>query len=68
LSNDSDYLSNKFDEYFDAADAVDNFSDVASEEVSFSFSTSFSRSKSNKMLFLKRALLTQLLMKYFDNF
>lgn len=33
LSNETDYLGSKFDEYFDAVDAVDNFNDVATEEV-----------------------------------
>jgi hypothetical protein len=33
LSNETDELSALFDEYFDAVDAVDNFNDVASEEV-----------------------------------
>lgn len=35
LSNETDYLSVKFDEYFDAVDAVDNFNDVATDEVWF---------------------------------
>lgn len=34
LSNETDFLGSLFDEYFDAADAVDNFIDVASDEVS----------------------------------
>jgi hypothetical protein len=34
LSNETDYLDSRFNEYFDAADAVDNFSDVATDEVS----------------------------------
>lgn len=33
LSNETDFLSSKFDEYFDAVDAVDNFNDLATEEV-----------------------------------
>lgn len=39
LSNETDYLNSLFDEYFDAVDAVDNFNDVASEEVSSKAST-----------------------------
>lgn len=35
LSNETDYLGAIFDEYFDAADAVDNFNDVATDEVSW---------------------------------
>lgn len=34
LSNETDDLSSKFDEYFDATDAVDNFNDIAADEVS----------------------------------
>ena len=33
LSNETDDLSSKFDEYFYAVDAVDNFNEVATEEV-----------------------------------
>lgn len=33
LSNETDFLNSKFDEYFDAIDAVDNFNDIATEEV-----------------------------------
>lgn len=34
LSNETDYLNSKFDEYFEAVDAVDNFNDIATDEVS----------------------------------
>jgi hypothetical protein len=34
LSNETDDLSNQFDEYFEAVDAVDNFNEFDSEEVS----------------------------------
>jgi hypothetical protein len=37
LSNETEYLNDKFDEYFDAADAVDNFGDVATDEVCFRY-------------------------------
>lgn len=33
LSNETDFLASQFDEYFDAVDAVDNFNDVATDEV-----------------------------------
>lgn len=33
LSNETDDLSSKFDEYFYAVDAVDNFNEIATEEV-----------------------------------
>lgn len=35
LSNETDYLSGVFDEYFEAVDEIDNFNDVATDEVSF---------------------------------
>lgn len=35
LSNETDFLGSQFDDFFDAIDSVDNFNDVASEEVSF---------------------------------
>lgn len=35
LSNETEYLNDRFDEYFEAADAVDNFGDVATDEVCF---------------------------------
>lgn len=34
LSNETDFLNSKFDEYFAAVDAVDNFNDIASDDVS----------------------------------
>ena len=39
LSNETQYLSDGFDEYFEAADAVDNFGDVATDEVCFGCSS-----------------------------
>lgn len=34
LSNETKYLNSMFDEYFQAVDAVDNFNDITTEEVS----------------------------------
>lgn len=31
--NETDYYSNEFDEFFQAVDAIDNFNDIASDEV-----------------------------------
>lgn len=41
LSNESDYLNAQFDDYFDAVDAVDNFNDIATDEVSSQLSETF---------------------------
>lgn len=38
LSNETDDLTSKFDEYFDATDAVDNFNDIAADDVSSTYS------------------------------
>lgn len=35
LSNETEFLGSQFDDFFEAIDSVDNFNDVASEEVSF---------------------------------
>ena len=34
LSNETDFFNAQFDDFFDAVDAVDNFNDVAADEVS----------------------------------
>lgn len=34
LANETDFYNSQFDEFFDAVDAVDNFNDVAADEVS----------------------------------
>lgn len=34
FSNETDYLNSKFDDYFEAVDAIDNFNDLAEDEVS----------------------------------
>lgn len=55
LSNETDYLNSKFDEYFEAVDAVDNFNDIATDEVSCLNLFLFIQSKENNFQLLTKA-------------